>query len=211
MNRLRGLLSRPRRVILHAAAVAAVAFGLVATSTGAAQAVSLHIDYPVSGTTYVKGAGSSMPLGPGQLSSTLDSDTWTVTAATSLPDATLKFWTLDLIPVTAKVQFVEAQPTVGTIDPYTGALSTTSYFTIKIKQLIVAGIPQLIGDSCQTESPAVIPLTSGADWGVIKGGTLSGTYTIPNFHNCILEAPLINLIVPGAGNTISLLLGPAES
>lgn len=209
MNRLRGLVRRRRRMIPHAVAAVGLAFGLLAVNSGAAQALTLQMSYPVTGTTYVKGPNATMLLGPGTLSATADTDTWTITAATSLPDATLKFWTLDLIPVTAKVRFIETQPTTGTVDPQTGAMATTSHFRIKILQMSVAGIPQLIGDSCQTGSEAVIPLASGEGWSVLKGGTLSGSYTIPDFQNCLLETPLINLIVPGAGNTISLQLGAA--
>lgn len=47
------------------------------------------------------------------------------------------------------------------------------------------------------------------DFSVITGGNLTGTYTIPKFQNCLLATPLINLTVPGSGNTITLTLGAA--
>jgi hypothetical protein len=40
-----------------------------------------------------------------------------------------------------------------------------------------------------------------------EGGVLNGTYTIPRFTHCLLATPLINLTIPGAGNTITLTLG----
>jgi hypothetical protein len=42
------------------------------------------------------------------------------------------------------------------------------------------------------------------------GGSLSGTYTIPPFAHCELLTPVLNLTVPGPGNTITLTLGKAK-
>jgi len=45
---------------------------------------------------------------------------------------------------------------------------------------------------------------------ILKGSNLSDAYTIPGFANCGLETLLINLAVPGSGNTITLTLGNAH-
>ena len=45
----------------------------------------------------------------------------------------------------------------------------------------------------------------------IKGGTLAGTYTIPRFHHCLLDTLLINLTLPGPGNTITLTVGKGHA
>jgi hypothetical protein len=79
--------------------------------------------------------------------------------------------------------------------------------TLKLSDLKVAGIPMPVGDNCKTKTPATLNLVSGDDWNVLQGGTLTGTYTIPEFENCILATPLINLTVPGPDNTISVKLG----
>jgi hypothetical protein len=44
---------------------------------------------------------------------------------------------------------------------------------------------------------------------IVKGGNLTGSYTIPEFANCGLATLLINLTIPRPG-TITLTLGPAE-
>jgi hypothetical protein len=67
-------------------------------------------------------------------------------------------------------------------------------------------VPILVGPSCET-SPATITVSSQAGFNVLNGGTLSGTYTIPPFAHCGLATLLINLTLPGPGNTISLTLG----
>jgi hypothetical protein len=50
-------------------------------------------------------------------------------------------------------------------------------------------------------------VTSQPGFNVLSGGTLAGTYTIPRFAHCGLATLLINLTLPGPGNTISLVLG----
>jgi hypothetical protein len=55
-----------------------------------------------------------------------------------------------------------------------------------------------------------VTVSSQPGFNILKGGNLAGTYTIPDFANCGLETLLINLTVPGAGNTITLTLGKAH-
>jgi hypothetical protein len=50
-------------------------------------------------------------------------------------------------------------------------------------------------------------LSSQAGFNALSGGTVSGTYTIPKFTHCLLATALINLTLPGPGNTITLTLG----
>src|SRR5579875_3614664 len=101
-------------------------------------------------------------------------------------------------------------PTTGTIDPNTGAVTTTSNITMKITKLVVAGLTQPIGSSCETSTPVSVTVNSQPGFNILKGGNLAGTYTIPDFANCGLETLLINLTVPGSGNTITLTLGKAH-
>jgi hypothetical protein len=50
-------------------------------------------------------------------------------------------------------------------------------------------------------------VNSQPGFSILNGGNLDGTYTIPDFHNCGLSTLLINLTLPGSGNTITLTLG----
>jgi hypothetical protein len=52
-----------------------------------------------------------------------------------------------------------------------------------------------------------VAIAAGATkFNVLAGGTLTGTYTIGNFAHCGLTTGLVNLLVPGSGNTVSLTL-----
>lgn len=202
---------RLTRAITAGAAVA----GCLALSTGAAQAkdadaaatAALRVNYPITGTTYLAGTDSSMDLGPGVLESSVEAD-GALTANTKLPAATGSFKTLDLIPAKATTEFIETEPTKGTLNLSSGEVATTSKITLRITKLSIAGIPQLIGDHCQTEVPATIPLKSEPGFNVVNGGTLSGTYEIPKFEHCLLLTGVLNLIIPGPDNKISLKLAP---
>jgi hypothetical protein len=47
---------------------------------------------------------------------------------------------------------------------------------------------------------------------LVNGTTLSGEFEIPTFENCgLLTTPILNLIVPGGGNTFSATARPAPA
>ncbi|GAA3987366.1 hypothetical protein GCM10023085_81760 [Actinomadura viridis] len=209
MVRPTSLSSKTRRVAaLATAGLAAAALG-VASAPAASAEPSIRVDYPVSGTTAIKATGSSMALGPGTLETTLDFGNGDLTANLKMPAAKGEFKQWGVIPVSVTTEFIEATPTTGKVDLNTGATQSTSKVTLKLSNLKVAGIPTPVGDNCKTKTPATITLNSGSDWDVLNGGTMAGTYTIPEFQNCLLATPLINLTVPGPDNTISLKLGAA--
>jgi hypothetical protein len=198
-----------RAVIGSTAALLAVA-GVVASAGSASADTKITLRYPVTGSTHLAAPNATVPLGPGHLKATADLTTYTVTAKLSLPNATGSFKELNAIPVTATTQFINDGPTTGTVNSSTGAVATTSHITIRIVSLTVGGIPQLIGNSCETVTPATIPVSSQPGWNIIKGGDLAGTYTIPQFHHCLLDTLLINLTLPGPGNTITLTVGKGK-
>lgn len=204
-----------RSAALRRAAAASLtvltAAGTVLVSSGAASAATkVHASYKVTGSTFVKAPNFTMALGPGKLSSTVNLKTGKLTADLTLPDATGSFKQFGLIPVTAVTHFINDGPTTGTLNLSTGAVKTTSKITLQIVSLTVAGLPVPVGDSCETSSAAVVPVKSQKGFSILKGGNLKGTYTIPSFSNCKLATALINLTLPGPGNTITLKLGKAK-
>jgi hypothetical protein len=209
MNRL---VRTPARGVAAAALTGLVAALTIAASPAAASAsdTTLTVRYPINGTTFIKATNASLTLGPGTLKSTVDLNTGALTASLKLPPATGSFKELGLVPVTATVALLQNGPTTGTVDLNTGAVSTTSNITLQITSLNVAGLPVPVGSSCESASPASISLASQPGFTITKGGTVSGTYTIPPFANCGLITPVLNLTIAGPGNTISLTLGKAH-
>jgi hypothetical protein len=190
--------------ILFTSAAVASAAALWAGSALADTTASLT--YPVSGSTYINAIHTSIPLGPGSLAATADLTTSTITGSVNLPAATGSFRELGLVPVTATTEFIEDGSTTGTLES-NGGIQATAKITLKLTSLKVAGISLPVGNSCQTATPATIPLASQPGFNALTGGTVSGTYTIPRFTHCLLNTVLINLTLPGPSNTITLALG----
>jgi hypothetical protein len=200
---------KPLTLFLTTAAIAVTGIALATpalASPAAPSDTTVGVTYPVTGSTFIKAINSTIALGPGTLSTTADLTTSTLTGTLSLPPATGSFKELGLVPVTATTEMVQDGQATGTVNFSTNQVTTTATETIKLTGLKVAGLPVPVGSSCQT-SPATITVTSQPGFNVLSGGTLAGTYTIPRFAHCGLATLLINLTLPGPGNTISLVLG----
>jgi hypothetical protein len=209
MKRLVGL--RGARATAASAVTGLVAATvLLTTALPASAQTTIKVRYPVKGSTTLAKVNSTAALGPGTLTSTVNLVTGAVTANLKLPPATVSFKQFGLIPVTATTAFIQNGPTTGKIDLNTGAVSTTSHITLQITSLTVAGIPTPVGSACESATPATVAVTSQPGFSIVNGGNLSGTYTIPPFANCGLVTALLNLTVPGPGNTITLTLGKAK-
>lgn len=208
MNRFVRLPGRgmPATAIAGLLALATIA----ATPAAASAATVLKVRYPVNGSTFLKAANATVPLGPGALRSRVNLSNGNVTASLNLPPATGSFKELGLIPVTATVAFIQNGPTTGKVDLSTGAVTTSSSITLQITSLSVGGLPVPVGPSCESATPASVALASQPGFSIVNGGTVSGTYTVPPFAGCGLITPVLNLTITGPGNTISLTLGKAH-
>ena len=204
------LSARLRTVVVTASAGLLAVAGVMASAGPASADSTLTVKYKVTGSTVLKAPNATLPLGPGKLTSTVDLSTGSLTATLSLPNATGSFKQFGLIPVTATAQLINDGPTTGSVDPTTGAVTTTSMITMRIVSLNVAGLNLPVGSTCQTATPVSVTVSSQPGFSIVKGGNLAGTYTIPQFANCGLATLLINLTLPGPGNTIALTLGKAK-
>jgi hypothetical protein len=201
---MRGLRFRPA-VGLLAAGLCAAAFALPAVANAAPAAdPMLNATYPVNGTTTINATNSSLTLGPGTLTASLDTTTLAFTGNLDLPAATGSFTEFGFVPVTATAEFIQDGAITG--NDVNGGITATAHISIKLTKVVAGGIPLLIGNNCQT-LPAEIDLASGDGFNVLLGGPVSGTFTIPPFLGCGLNNALINGTIPGPGNTISLTLG----
>lgn len=191
-------------------AAAAVTVGPGVASAG----TNLTVSYPVHGSTHLKAPNTTVTLGPGKLRATLNLGNGTLKASLSLPTAKVSFKEFGLIPVSATTEFIQDGATTGKVNASTGAVTTTSKITLKITSMSVAGLPVVVGSSCESATPAVITLKSQRGFSVVSGGKLAGTYTVPKFANCGLAGlltPVINLSIAGPGNSITFTLGAGKA
>jgi len=205
-----------RTPVVRGAAVTALtglvaALTIAATPLAASADTTIKVRYPINGSTFLKAPNATITLGPGTLRTKVDLNTGAVTASLNLPPATGSFKEFGLVPVTATAAFVQDGPTTGTVDLSTGAVTTKSNITLQITGLSVGGLPVPVGPRCESATPASITLASQPGFSIVKGGTVTGTYTVPPFAHCGLVTPVLNLTIAGPGNTLSLTLGKAHT
>ncbi|TNC52276.1 hypothetical protein [Mumia zhuanghuii] len=181
---------------------------LALTPVAAHADTTLGLEHDAVGTSYIKSTGSTIGVGPTTLSTNLNVDNGSFTGHMPLPGTRTKFEVIGFIPVEADVAFVEAAPIQGQIslvDQNTPVTSTASYY-IKLSNIKIVGLPTFTGPHCRTKNPVTIPANTpaGGNFNLLEGGTLKGTFTIGDFQNCGLNTWLINLLVPGSGNTIDI-------
>jgi len=199
-----------RLIALGFAAATGVALLTAPSPAGAdaTAAATLNVAYDASGTSTIAKTGSSVNLGPTTLTTAINPD-GTFTGHLPLPPTSTSFKALGLLPTNATVTFIEAAPLTGVLksNPKPTISSTASVY-IKLSDVTVAGLPALVGDHCQTADPVSIPAATpeGQVFNVTTGGTLTGTFTVGNFENCGLTTPLLNLLVPGPNNAVTLQL-----
>ncbi|HEV2373876.1 MAG TPA: hypothetical protein VGS19_17095 [Streptosporangiaceae bacterium] len=201
---------RPTAAGLAALALTAAVVFVVTPATSSASS-TLTLRYPVNGNTLINAANATLTLGPGTLTSKINLSNGQIASKLALPPATGSFNELGLIPVTATTQFIQDGPTTGTVNINTGAVTATSYTTLRITSLSVAGVPVSVGTTCQSSTPATILVVSQPGFSVVNGGNLSGIYTIPPFANCGLVTTVLNLTIAGPNNAITLTLGKGHS
>lgn len=191
---------------LAAAASAAVALGSALSAPAAA--APLKFAYHVTGTSMVKKTNSTVKLGPATLHLRLRGN-GSFTGSLKLPPAQTSFKALGLLPVTATATFIQVGKLTGRLRTVKGRVHVTSvaHDILRLSDVKVADIPQNVGDKCQTKQPIALSVKNTKPFDLTKGGFLHGTFTIPSFADCgLLNTPLINLLVPGPGNTVSLHL-----
>jgi len=184
---------------------------VAATPAAASADTTIKVKYPVHGSTFIKSQNATVALGPGVLKSTVDATTGALKASLILPPATGSFKELGLVPVTATTAFIQDGLATGKVNLSTGAVTTTARITLQITSLSVSGVPVPVGPACESATPATISVASQPGFSIVNGGKLGGTYTIPPFANCGLVTSLLNLTIPGPGNTITLTLGRVKT
>lgn len=203
-------LTRKRRFVALATGASLLALGAVATTGGTARADTvLNVHYALTGTTFIKKLNTTVNLGAGTLAATVDLTTNTTSSTLTFPPAVASVKEFGIVPVTATEVMIQNGPAAGTANLTTNTLTSTANVTLQITKLTIFGISVPVGSTCET-TPFNIAVSQQAGFTVGGGGPVAGTYTIPAFHHCGLNTPLLNLTIPGSGNTLNLTLGALQ-
>ncbi|WP_156758641.1 hypothetical protein [Actinokineospora pegani] len=181
------------------ASVAAVG-ALFATATPSS-AAPVEISYDATGSTDLTGLGATLPLGPGTATVETDLQQGNITGSIDLPETKTKFLLAGILDTHAKVKVTQNGPLSGTINA--GVVDVSGDFTVQITEVghFDIGIPL---PNCKATEPVRISLTSGPGFNPAVGGTLTGSYTLPKFADCFVDTEIINFLVVGKDNPISI-------
>jgi hypothetical protein len=182
------------------------------TSTTGGGGGGTHIDYAVNGTSHLQALGSDIKVGPGTLGVDVNLSSGDLHGPLSLPENTTNFNLFGFIPGSAKVKLIPKGDVTGTFQQ--GVVNANVKETVLLEDVSVFGIP-LVSNSttCESTSPSDIKLTSGSDFSVANGGTLTGTYSISALKNngCGSLTPFISMFTQSSGNTLSVKATPTKS
>jgi len=201
--------SRTFLALMAPAAAALATAGVLATSGAASADTTVNVHYGVTGTTFIAKLNTTVNLGSGNLAATVDLTTGASQSTLTLPPATVSVKEFGIVPVTATTEIIQNGTAAGTVNFSANTINSTANVSLKITNLTVFGVSLPVGNNCQT-SPFNIGISSGPGFTVSGGGPVSGTYTIPAFHHCGLNTLLLNLTIPGSGNTLNLTLGQLQ-
>jgi hypothetical protein len=197
-----------RRMTAVCAAAAAALAATAALGTGAQADPDLPIHQTVSADTHLKTLNQDLHL-TGTFDGTFDLGTGDLDGDLAFQPTEGSLDILGLSAAKVGVAIVPTAPAHGKIDLATSAVQLSTTFNIRILSIKPLGLPlNLVGNNCITSSP--VSLTSSGTIDIAtQVVTLSAEFTIPPLKNCgLLVTPVLNLVVPGPGNTFNAVATP---
>jgi hypothetical protein len=187
--------------------IAAVAIG--GAVAGLAQPASAdpiwQLHYPnTTGTTHLAKPNVTAAIPKSTVDASLDLATGKMTGQVQVPDFPVTIRLLNAVPVTAVTRLVPVGPLTGTLN---GTLTTTTTFTLRLIKVYQPALPKLnlVPSTCRTASATTATLTNTTPVGLFDT-TVAGTYTIPKFTGCGALTPVLDLLLSGPGNGLTLRL-----
>ena len=204
------MLTRISRSGLAALMVLVLAgFGLATTAPPASADTIIPINWTVNASTTLKSLGLSVTVPPGTFVGQVDLTTGALSGNLNLPAASKTISLLGLPLATATFSMKENGPITGHVDLATQTVTVNSSFTFNITSATLSIAPwlNLVGNNCRGVSPISVNMSGPVN--LTGASTFSSTYTVPKFTGCgFLVTPLLNLIIPGPGNTFTATFAP---
>jgi hypothetical protein len=199
----------PRKLLLAATtlAVAVAGAAIAAQPAHADQVINLNFAN-VTGTTYLAKPKVTAVIPRSTITTTLDLGTGQLSGQAQIPDLTVHMALLNLVKVTSTVSIVPAGPLTGTVDLGNNKISTTTSFTIAIRNVHLDATPRvnLVPAGCRTRQATSAVLNNTTPIDLTNGTTVSGTYTVPALTHCGLITPLLTQLLSGPNNVMTLTL-----
>lgn len=198
-------MSSARRLLVTLTALLAVTAWVSGLTQPAAADPIGHLHYPnVTGSTTIAKPGVTAAIPQSVVDADLDFADGSIVGQAQIPDFPVTIRVANLVPVTAIVRLVPVGNLTGQL---TDTFTATSTFTLRLVRVFQPSLPRLnlVPNGCQTRTPTTVTLVNTTPVNIFDT-TISGTYTLPRFTRCGLLTPLLNLLLSGPGNTLTLRL-----
>jgi hypothetical protein len=199
----------PRRFLLAAATLALAAGGAAISAQPASADPVINLNFAnVTGTTFLAKPKVTAVIPQSTINTKLDLGTGQLTGQAHISDITVHMALLNLVKVTSTVSIVSAGDLTGTVDLAKGTISTTTSFTIAVRNVHLDAAPgiNLVPSGCRTRKATSATLNNTTPIDLTNGTTVSGTYTVPSFTHCGLTTPLLTQLLAGPNNVLTLTL-----
>lgn len=196
----------------HRRAFAVLMISLVASLGVAVPAAHadtiIPIHWTVNASTHLKNLNIDVVVPPGTFDGQVNLTTGELTGNLTLPPATQKISLLGLPLASATFAVKQAAPVTGKVDLATGTVTVSASFNMLITNVSLALLPKLnlVGSRCHGSTP--ISQTFSGPINLTGASSFTSTYSIPKFADCGLTTPLLNLVIPGGGNTFTVSFAP---
>jgi len=194
-----------RRLLVALTAALAVGGTVTTLALPAAADPIWQLHYAnTTGSTHLAKPNATAAIPKSTVDAQLDLATGALTGQVQVPDFPVTIKLLNALPVTAVTRLVPAGNLTGTLN---GTLTTTTSFTLRLIKVYQPALPKLnlVPSTCRTASATTATLrnTTPVD---LFDTTVAGTYTIPRFTGCGALTPVLNLLLSGPGNGLTLRL-----
>jgi hypothetical protein len=185
------------------------AFAVSGTVAGLAQPAAAdpiwQLHYPnVTGSTHLAKPNVTAAIPRSTIDAQFDFATGKLVGQAQVPDFPVTIKLLNLVPVTAVTRMVPVGNLTGSLGD---TLTTTTTFTLRLVRVYQPSLPRvnLVPSTCRTRTPTTATLHNTTPVNLFDT-TVAGTYTIPRFTGCGLLTPLLDLLLSGPGNGLTLRL-----
>jgi hypothetical protein len=202
--------SRKRiRIPLLASIVALVMAAATFTATPSGAATTIPIHWKVNASTHIASLNMDVQIPEGTFDGEVDLATGALTGNLNLPPASKTIRLFGLPIATATFAMSQNGPITGHVDFATMTVTVDSSFDFAIKSATASFLPwlNLVGNSCRGTQPIDVSMSGPVN--LTGSQTFSADYTLPRLQDCGLATPLLNLVIPGGGNTFTATFAPA--
>lgn len=194
-----------RRLLVTSIAALAVGGTVAGLAQPAAADPIWQLHYAnTTGSTHIAKPNVTAAIPKSVVDAQLDLATGNLTGQVQVPDFPVTIKLLNAVPVTAVTRLVPVGNLTGSLN---GTLTTTTSFTLRLIKVYQPALPKLnlVPSTCRTASPTTATLrnTTPVD---LFDTTVAGTYTIPRFTGCGALTAVLDLLLSGPGNGLTLRL-----